>query len=537
MFDVFYLDRPTGLFVHERKAKSIEDAKTQSRTKSFWIVNYLCDYSDFDFLWTPLPHQQNQTHIWPSQHQKNSGTWLVPKISDSVDVNREHISVPCVKSVPRLHIKHNHTSADAGDINTRYISDYLGTLRRVLSKVDWEYCWVTADVCDYSNFDFTWHPSEWQLDMLHVFGSSNESNFTKFGDTFYVHVPSFLEKIADLKILEWFETLNFVEDISVPRLPIPAVKYTTDSVVPSIWDYEFASPLVQFYKDKIISAPAISLWQEKTKTVVPLTTGAGSVIIPRECKNYLKTQVYDYPYIDKSIQKNIRDPLSDVVFISNGESMADQNWKNLLSICPRAKRSDGINGREAAYKAAALVSNTPWFFAVFAKTEVLPSFDFTFQADCLQQPKHYIFYSRNPLNGLEYGSMNINLYNRQLTLDTRPGLDFTLSSLHEVIPIVASIARFNTDPWVSWRSAFREVLKLKREVDIGSDVEIKYRLDTWCSIAVGDNSEWVLQGAQDALSYYQEVNGNLDALMLSFDWAWLQQWFEQKHHQQLWIKT
>jgi hypothetical protein len=129
------------------------------------------------------------------------------------------------------------------------------------------------------------------------------------------------------------------------------------------------------------------------------------------------------------------------------------------------------------------------------------------------------------------------LYNRQLTLDTRPGLDFTLSSLHEVIPIVASIARFNTDPWVSWRSAFREVLKLKREVDIGSDVEIKYRLDTWCSIAVGDNSEWVLQGAQDALSYYQEVDGKLDALMLSFDWAWLQQWFEQKHHQQLWIKT
>ena len=38
-----------------------------------------CDYSDFDFSWEPAPWEAHQTHIWPSQHQENSGTMLVPK--------------------------------------------------------------------------------------------------------------------------------------------------------------------------------------------------------------------------------------------------------------------------------------------------------------------------------------------------------------------------------------------------------------------------------------------------------------------------
>ena len=99
-----------------------------------------------------------------------------------------------------------------GDANTRYISDYLGTMRRALSKHSWEYCWVTTDICSYTGFDFTWHPSEYQADMLHVFSSKEQ----KFGDTFYVHVPTFLSKTENLKILEWFETLNFI-DAQVPR--------------------------------------------------------------------------------------------------------------------------------------------------------------------------------------------------------------------------------------------------------------------------------------------------------------------------------
>ena len=118
-----------------------------------------------------------------------------------------------------------------------------------------------------------------------------------------------------------------------------------------------------------------------------------------------------------------------------------------------------------------------------------------------------------------------------------PGLDFTLSAEHAVVPIVASISRFNTDPWVTWRSAFREVLKLKREVDLGAGVEIEYRLRLWCERAVGENAEHCLAGANDALEYYAQTNGDYEALRLSFDWAWLKEYYFNKYNARPWLEV
>jgi hypothetical protein len=532
MFDVFYLDQPTGLFPHERKASSVEDAAIQSRTSCCWVLNYLCDYTGFDFLYQPLPHQCNQAHVWPSQHQENSGTWLIPRITGTVQVNRDHDVVERTKSATRIHIKHIHGSPDSGDVNVRYVNDYLGTMRRALSKVNYEYCWITADVCDYTNFDFTWHPSEWQLDMLHVFASDDQ----KFGDTFYVHVPSFLEKTKDLKVLEWFETLHFVEDISVPRHPIPTVRYETDSVVPAVWSHEFTSPLVQFYRHKVLfDDPVISLWQDRTKTVMPLNKGSENVIVPRECKNYLKTQLYDYPYIDKSIQDSRSSQPLDVVFISNGEGNADDHWYYLESKIVnleenRLVRVNGVKGRVASYHAAAEASNTEWFFAVFAKLVIDYHFDWTWQPDRMQEPKHYIFHARNPINGLVYGHQAMIAYNKKLVLDNPGvGLDFTLDSPHEVVPILSGTANYGYSDWMCWRTAFREALKLKSALP---DVEAEYRLRTWLTPTFRSDAKswkWSHIGAEDAVEYYNEVGGDFDALKKSYDWAWLSSYAFLKH--------
>ena len=62
MFDVFYSGIKPGLFVHEREALDIEHARSQSRTRYFWWVNYLCDYTGWDFLWEPVPWEQQFTH-------------------------------------------------------------------------------------------------------------------------------------------------------------------------------------------------------------------------------------------------------------------------------------------------------------------------------------------------------------------------------------------------------------------------------------------------------------------------------------------
>ena len=522
MFDIFYLDRPTGIFPHEQRADSVQDARAKSRTRYCWVVNYLCDYTGFDFLWEPLPHQRDQAHVWPSQHQQNSGTMLVPK--DYIDVNYIHEPVKRFKSVPRVHINHIQGSPDLGNINVRYVSDYMGTMRRALRKVDCEYCWVTADVCDYTDFDFTWHPDEWQEEMLHVFPSGNE----KFGDTFYVHVPSFLAKTEKLATMCWYETLNFIKDISVPRYPVPTVKYETDSVVPAVWTHEFKAPLVQFYKDAVLFEPVVSLWQESTKTVVPLNRGAENVLVPRECKNYLKTQLYDYPYIDKSIQERRYSQPLDIIFMSNGEPNAEVNWEFLENRIVnleenRLVRVDRVKGRVASQHACAMASNTDWYFVVPAKLAIDFQFDWSWQPDRMQEPKHYIFHAKNPVNGLVYGHMAMVAYNKKLVLATEgKGLDFTMEQLHEVVPIISGTAHYDYSAAQAWRTAFREVIKLKVALP---DIEAEYRLRQWLAPVAHDpehyHGVWSVHGAEDAVEYYEAVNGDMKELMKSYEWDWL----------------
>jgi hypothetical protein len=124
--------------------------------------------------------------------------------------------------------------------------------------------------------------------------------------------------------------------------------------------------------------------------------------------------------------------------------------------------------------------------------------------------------------------MGIIAYNKQLVLDTiESGLDFTLSAPHQVVPELSAIAYFNADPWMTWRTAFREVIKLKHFMSEQPTIETEHRLHTWLNVASGDHASWCLQGARDAVDYYTEVDGDYNKLMLSFDWPWLQQRFNR----------
>jgi hypothetical protein len=246
------------------------------------------------------------------------------------------------------------------------------------------------------------------------------------------------------------------------------------------------------------------------------------VIVPRETKNHLRDQVYDYPHIDKTWRHG-QDPLLDIVFIENGEPNALDNLRALsaatASLDNRVVVRRCVTGRVAAYHAAAEMSTTPWFFAVFAKLRINPDFDWSWQPDRMQEPKHYIFHARNPVNGLEYGHQAMIAYNKKLVLaNTGQGLDFTLDSAHEVVPILSGTAEYVHTPWMAWRTAFRECVKLRGQ----NDVESQYRLDKWLkNHGAVKNGEWSICGAEDAVKYYDAVNGDPIELRKSYDWAWL----------------
>jgi hypothetical protein len=395
-------------------------------------------------------------------------------------------------------------------------TDHLSTIRRGSQHIRTRYFWVISSCCDYSEFDFLWEPKPWQSHQIHCWPSGDQ----QFGDTFLIPTAQWNQQKGSLERLEQYQDVNF-EHESVARLPWQKIQYNQDSVVDAIASSQCDTPYVLFEHENnpVTVQPDPWLWREQP--VVGLTGNQASCLVPRNAHGSIRKQVYDYRYLEK---KNLNpSQLLDIVFISNGEPNAEHNFKR-LSLLPGAKlnrlvRVDNINGRAAAYHAAARVSTTPWFFAVFAKLEVDIDFDFSWQPDYMQQAKHYIFHARNLCNGLTYGHQAMIAYNRQLVLNNPGvGLDFTLDSPHEVIPIVSGIAAYNTSDWSTWRTAFREVLKLRASLP---DVENEYRIQQWLKPNQSIRSELSAAGAQDALDYYDEVAGDFDQLKKSYEWEWL----------------
>jgi hypothetical protein len=109
-------------------------------------------------------------------------------------------------------------------------------------------------------------------------------------------------------------------------------------------------------------------------------------------------------------------------------------------------------------------------------------------------------------------------YNRELVLNNPGvGLDFTLDSAHEVVPILSGTAEYAYTPWMAWRTAFRECIKLRGSID----VESQYRLSQWLKDSTTANGMYSMWGAEDAVEYYEAVNGDFEELKKSYDWEWL----------------
>ena len=254
------------------------------------------------------------------------------------------------------------------------------------------------------------------------------------------------------------------------------------------------------------------------------------MLIPKDAGPYIHKQVYDYPHIKKlDIQATKRTPM-DIIFISYDEPSAVKRWETLKEKFPRAKWCKNIKGQTEAYHTAAKMSKTEYFFAVFPKLEIVNTFDFEFQPDRLKNPCHYMFNCKNPVNGLEYGHGAVILYNVGLTLETiNPGLDFTLSAPHDSVPLLSAINHYNETPWLAWRTAFREVMKLKHSLNVASNVESNYRLKTWLTKAEGKNAEWSLHGSKDASDYYDNYKDSNTELMKSYDFEWLEQFYKNKY--------
>ena len=403
-----------------------------------------------------------------------------------------------------------------------FIESYFNVIKSCINDIRTEYFWVFPSFMSVKQIDFDFIPEQFEKDQIHVWYSGHpKAGYNKEGNVLLIPTKQFKEQMKDLKFLRDYKDINYhqIDDLWYPVLT--RLHYKLNDIVNDYNNFEqkFYKWMVnRDLKDTILPNFFPSFWEDEKLYAFGKTKDI--MLVPYK-ENIKQFYDFDRAVFSDELDYNVK-PM-DIVFISYDEPGAEKRYNKLKNKFPRAKWCKGIKGQTNAYHTAANMSDTDYFFAVFPKIEIVDTFDFSFQPDRMKNPCHYIFNAKNPVNGLEYGHDGVILYNKQLVLRTMsPGLDFTLSAPHDVVPILSAVNYFNDTPLLAWRTAFREVIKLCQTTPT---VESNYRLKKWCELGVGKNADWVLKGAQDAKEFVKDKND----LKKSYDFDWIKNYFEKKY--------
>lgn len=234
-------------------------------------------------------------------------------------------------------------------------------------------------------------------------------------------------------------------------------------------------------------------------------------------------------------QKIVYKPF-DIIFLSYGEKFADENYGNLKSRFSNAYRIDNVKGIYNAHKAAAELAkshNSGMFYVVDADAEVLDSFNFDYIPDIYNLSTVHVWTSINPVNNLKYGYGGVKLFPTNLLLNySGSPVDFStsVSKSFKVMDEISNITKFNNDAFSTWRSAFRECVKLaSRSISNQDANETIFRLDAWCNLGADKEfGKFAISGALQGKNYGTKYAGQPDMLALINDFNWLKIQFENQ---------
>jgi len=223
----------------------------------------------------------------------------------------------------------------------------------------------------------------------------------------------------------------------------------------------------------------------------------------------------------------------DIIFISYNEPTADANYAALKEKFPMAKRVHGVKGIHQAHIKAAKKCFTKMFWIVDADAIIVDDFKFNYIVPDHQLDHVHVWRSQNPINDLVYGYGGVKLFPRVATINmdtSKPDMTTSISSKFKAMHELANITAFNTGPFETWKSAFRECCKLSSKViDRQKSVETDERLHTWCT--VGEDrpfGEYAIAGAKSGAAYGARNRGNLEALKKINDFEWLMEKFNEQ---------
>ena len=276
-------------------------------------------------------------------------------------------------------------------------------------------------------------------------------------------------------------------------------------------------------------------WDQKYVHVFKQNNGyyGGLYLFPKNYKITNKEAEYNFFVNTKEIDQVVGYyPPFDIVFISYNEPNADENYEKLKSRFPHVKRIHGVKGIHQAHVEAAKISETRMFWVVDGDAIIDSDFNFELEVNQWSRNTVYVHQSKNPINDLVYGYGGVKFLPKELVLSMDiNSVDMTtsISKRFNSVQKVSNITSFNTDPFSTWKSAFRECVKLSSRIIEGQvDNQTQRRLDIWCSVGEDRQyGEYSIKGAIAGKEFGIKYAEDTDMLKKINDWEWLQNEFRK----------
>lgn len=222
----------------------------------------------------------------------------------------------------------------------------------------------------------------------------------------------------------------------------------------------------------------------------------------------------------------------EAVFISYNEPNADENYQRIVEKFPQVKRVHGVKGIHQAHIEAAKLCSSRMFYVVDGDAQLTEYFKFNFTPEVHNWDAVHVWRSENPVNGLHYGYGGVKLLPRTQTIDmdlTKPDMTTSISNKFVAVKKVSNVTAFNSDPYSTWKGAFRECVKLSSKIiDRQKDDETNNRLRTWCTYTKPDAefAEYALKGAKAGAAFGARNRHNIEELKKINDFDWLKEKFD-----------
>ena len=233
----------------------------------------------------------------------------------------------------------------------------------------------------------------------------------------------------------------------------------------------------------------------------------------------------------------------DIFLISYDEPNAEENWADLLSKAPWAKRVHGVKGFDSAHKACANQSETERFITVDGDNVVYPEF-FDVSVNITDRFKDCVlsWAGRNVINELVYGNGGLKLWTRDFVLNMHTHenadrkeetVDFCWDGRYVQLNNTYSETRPNASPFQAFRAGFREGCKMTLDrgakidpLRIADVVHRKNlnRLLIWANVGADvKNGLWAIYGTRLGI-HHTNIDPSFDIASIS-DYDWFRSYF------------